>query len=139
MPAATPVTTPVPETTVATEPLELVQVPPLVVLPSEVVLPSHTDSVPEMAEGVVFTVTTAIDTQLDSAYEMIAVPAATPVTTPEASTVAFDKSLLDHAPPPVLFVSVVAAPVHTEKVPPIAAGEIFTVSSAVTKQPVETV
>ncbi len=55
-PAATPVTTPVPEATVANEGLLLVQVPPDGVLLRVVVVVTHTDVAPVMPVGVLLTV-----------------------------------------------------------------------------------
>jgi hypothetical protein len=48
-PAVTPVTTPVPDTTVATPALPLVQVPPTVALFNTVVKPEHTFAFPVFA------------------------------------------------------------------------------------------
>lgn len=62
------------------------------------------------------------------------VPLVTPVTAPEVPTVAFALLLLQ-VPPPVASVNVVAEPVHTDAVPPIAAGEVLMVTVAVTLQP----
>jgi hypothetical protein len=56
VPAATPITTPVPEPTVATPVLPLLQVPPLALLLNVVVLPMHTDAVPVIVAGTGFTV-----------------------------------------------------------------------------------
>ena len=50
---------------------------------------------------------------------MVVVPEATPVTTPEALTVAADVLLLLHTPPPVASLSVVVALAHTVVVPVI--------------------
>ena len=57
MPAATPVTTPVKEPTVAIEVLPLLQVPPVALSVSVVVVPIHRVAVPPIALGVRFTVT----------------------------------------------------------------------------------
>ena len=48
VPAATPVTTPVDDPTVAVAVLPLLQVPPVEVVVKVVVLPTHTDGVPEL-------------------------------------------------------------------------------------------
>ena len=53
---------------------------------------------------------------------MVAEPAVTPVTTPEASIVATPVALLLHVPPLVASASVVVADVHTVVVPVIDAG-----------------
>ena len=52
-----------------------------------------------------------------TAYDIVVVPEATPVTTPEALTVAADVLLLLHTPPPVASLIVVVAPGHTVVVP----------------------
>jgi hypothetical protein len=64
---------------------------------------------------------------------MVAVPAATPVTTPEALTVATAVLLEDQVPPTVTSVKVVVDPAQTVVVPAIAAttGLAFTVIEAV--------
>ena len=65
---------------------------------------------------------------------MVAVPAATPVTTP-AATVAMPLALVVHVPPDTLSDKVVVEPAQTEAVPVIAAGVkgiAFTVTTWVT-------
>ena len=65
---------------------------------------------------------------------MTAVPAVTPLTTPDAEpTVAFAEPDV-HVPPPEL-VSVVVAPAHTVGVPLLAPGGLLTVTESVEKQP----
>ena len=59
VPADTPVTTPVPGTTVTTVVVLLLHVPPPASL-NVVVDPTHTDAVPEIAEGNGFTVTVLV-------------------------------------------------------------------------------
>jgi len=44
--------------------------------------------------------------------------------------------LVDHVPPGAEFVSVVVCPTHTDNVPPIALGTVFTVTTAVEAHPV---
>ena len=63
VPAPTPVTTPVPDTTVAFAGLLLLHVPPLVALLSVVVVPIQADSVPLIAPGAAVTVTSYVATQ----------------------------------------------------------------------------
>ncbi len=63
VPALTPVTTPVPDTTVALAGLLLLHVPPLVALLSVVVVPIQADSVPPIAPGAAVTVTSRVATQ----------------------------------------------------------------------------
>src|ERR1700733_9623913 len=122
--AATPLTTPVEEPTVAVVRSLLLHVPPLVPLVKFVVEPTHTAAVPLIAAGTLLTVTAAVAIQpVDNAYVMVAVLAATPVTTPVAEpTVAVVTSLLLHVPPPVLLVKFVVKPIHTASVPVIPDG-----------------
>jgi hypothetical protein len=64
-------------------------------------------------------------------YVIVAFPAATPVTTPLASTVATAASLVDQTPPVVALAIVVVAPSQTIVLPVIAAttGVGFTVTT----------
>jgi hypothetical protein len=104
VPVATPVTTPV-ELTVALAVTELLQVPPLLASLSVVVPLTHTESapviVPASGKGltVIDLVATAVPQLEVTEYDIIAVPALTPVITPEASTVAIVLSLLLQVPP----------------------------------------
>ena len=67
----------------------------------------------------------------------MAVPAAAPVTTPDDElTLAVPEALLVHTPPVGDEDNVVVDPVHTESVPDIAEGVVFTVTALVAKQPV---
>lgn len=104
VPAETPVTTPA-FVTVATAGLLLAQVPPevgvrFVVAPTQIVLPPVM-----LTTGIAFTVTGAVaaDTQpvLVLVKVNVAVPAATPVTTPALVTVATAGLLLTQVPPVV--------------------------------------
>ena len=63
VPAVTPVTTPVLETTVAIELLLLLQSPPIVALFNAVVKPAQTAVVPVLAVDSVLTVKTFVDVQ----------------------------------------------------------------------------
>lgn len=68
---------------------------------------------------------------------MVAVPGATPVTTPVVkSTVAVPVALLTQVPPADASASVVVRPTHTVVVPVISAGSGLTVTTSVLKQPV---
>jgi hypothetical protein len=58
----------------------------------------------------------------------------TPVTTPEAFTVATLVLALLHVPVPVASLSVVVKPTHVDAIPVIAAGEVLTVTGIVVKQ-----
>jgi hypothetical protein len=76
--------------------------------------------------GAVFTVTTTVDASPQVlVYEMVAVPAATPVTVavePDPETLAVPVAVLVHVPVPDALVRVVVAPTHTDAVPVILAG-----------------
>ena len=63
------------------------------------------------------------------------VPADTPVTIPIELTVAVDILLLLHAPPPMLSLNVIIAPVHTMPGPEMADGNGFIVTPFVALQP----
>ena len=66
---------------------------------------------------------------------MLAVPAATPFTTPKPGpVVAIVTSLLFQAPPAGALVRVVVSPMHTAGLPAMASGGVFTVTVAVVKQ-----
>lgn len=68
---------------------------------------------------------------------MVAVPADTPVTFPNPSTVATEVELLLHEPPVVLQLNALAAPSQADSVPVMAAGFGLTVTDIVLKQPVD--
>ena len=74
---------------------------------------------------------------------MVAVPADTPFTLPDPSTVATPVAVLLHAPPEAVSLKPVAEPAHTVAVPVIvpADGNGFTVTTAVAAavQPLVTV
>jgi hypothetical protein len=138
VPAATPVTIPVPEPTVANEALLLLHV----LLPEPfvkvVVNPTHTFGVPLLAEGVGFTVD---ETVLMHPVAMVYVQTHTPFDTPVAipvvaPIVAIPVLLLLQVPPPVALAKVVVEPVHKVGVPVIAAGLALMVTTAVIMQPV---
>ena len=113
MPTATPVTTPVTGSTVARELLVLLQVPPLT-LSDKVIWcagPTHTLSLPVIvpAPGT-STVIAIVAEQPPALYDMVDVPAATPVTTPPADTVATVGVPELHVPPAVASVNAVVDP-----------------------------
>jgi hypothetical protein len=71
---------------------------------------------------------------------MLAVPTATPDTTPvETPIVATAGLLLAHVPPAVLLVSVVVLPTQVNKEPPIADGAVTNVSVTTAVQPEDVV
>lgn len=68
---------------------------------------------------------------------MVAVPSATPVTTPLAdATVATDVLLLLHVPPGVLLLRVVVVNAQRVSVPVMDGGALLTVTTSVAWQPV---
>jgi hypothetical protein len=136
VPATTPVTTPE-ELTVAIDAELLLHVPPLTLLVRDVAEPAQTVSVPAIAAGAAFTVTTFVRMHPEnSKYVIVAVPEDTPVTTPLVSpTVAIESLPLIQLPPVVVFVKVVVAPEHTVAVPPIVPGRASTVTTVVDLHP----
>lgn len=132
-PAATPVTVPVTEPTVATATVLLLHTPPVVAELSVVADPAHTLVVPVIAAGIALTVTVVVVLQPDVSVKVIeVVPAETPVTIPELLIVATAGVLLVHDSPPVdASLKPMVVPTHKEVVPVIASGNGFTVTEAV--------
>src|SRR4051812_22006419 len=104
MSADMPVTLPA-ASTVATSGLALVHVPPMVASDSVTVERLQNDNVPAIGAGCVFTVTMVTTPQLPIVYDIAEVPADTPVTFPDASTVATPGFRLAHVPPPIASVN----------------------------------
>jgi len=70
---------------------------------------------------------------------MVEVPDVTPLTTPVVEPmVATEVLVLLHVPPDVPSVNVVVLPAQTEVVPEIVAGTAFTVTTAIARQPPDT-
>lgn len=138
MPADTPVSTPVLAPIVATPVEPLVHVPPPVASVSVLVAPTQTVVPPLIAAGTAFIVAVAVARHpVANVYDIIEVPALTPVTMPVVEPMVATPVLpLVHMPPPVASVTVVVAPMHALNVPPIAAGLAFTVTTVVALQPV---
>jgi len=126
--------------TVAIVVLLLLHVPPPVRSPNGVVFPEHTDSVPVILCGPGFTVTVAVVAQpAVDVYVMIALPPgfAPPVKDPEVDPmVATVVLLLLHVPPDNGSPNGVVDPAHSDKVPVIAPGVGFTVTTVFIVQPV---
>jgi len=129
------------EPIVATEPLPLLHTPPLVASLSVVVDPVQTLMVPVIADtvgnGLTVTDEVTVVTQpkpLVTVYDIVAVPADTPLTMPVKPIVATEPSPLLHTPPLVASLSVVVEPAHTLMVPVIAdtVGNGLTVTTEVT-------
>jgi len=95
-------------------------------------LPVHT-ATPEPAEtsGVAFIVTTAVAVEKHVVYEIVAVPAVLPVTTPDVPMLATVGLLLLHVPPTVEFDRVEVAPAHKDIVPVIAADMLMLLQVAI--------
>ena len=138
VPADIPVAIPV-EPTVAIPVDTLLQTPPAVASVSVAVVPGHITGnpiiVPAAGSGltVTTTVAAAVPQLLLTVYEIVAVPAVTPVTTPEVPIVATPVGILLHAPPPAASVSAVVAVAHTIGVPVMipAEGMAITVTTVV--------
>jgi hypothetical protein len=137
VPAATPVTSPVEASTVATPVASLLHVPPATASLSVLVAPTQKVVVPIIANGVagdgltvIIWFTVLVPQLLVNEYCIVVPPAATPVTSPVVLTVAVAGVTLDQVPPLVASVNVVVAPTHTVAAPLIAA--IVGTSSIVT-------
>jgi hypothetical protein len=106
-----------------------------------VIEPAHTEVAPDMAVGVLLTVTGTVIRHpvVASVYVIAVTPAAIPPTTPEELIVATVVVLLLHVPPVVGSDKVIDAPSHTEDGPAIAPGKGFTVITVVAsgEQPFE--
>ena len=86
--------------------------------------------------GAGFTVTVVVLKQpVTNVYDITDVPGATPVTEPNASTVATAGSELLQVPPGVASAKAVDKPSHTLIVPVITSGKGLTVTGFVTEQP----
>ena len=126
VPAVKPVTNPVVALTVAMLVSLLVQDPPVMLEVNVVVPPTQISCVPLRvpADGGAVTVMVLVAVAFAQppvpflVYVMIAVPAATPLTTPvEAFTVAIPVALLDQLPPDTVEVNVVVPPTQIPCVP----------------------
>jgi hypothetical protein len=123
-PDATPVTKP-PELTEAIAALLVVHEPPAIASESSDELPGQTIVVPVITPGsgnvemVTNVVAAATPQVVVTVYEIIDVPFATPVTTPDVLIVATDVVTLLHTPPVTRSVSVVVEPGHVVVVPEI--------------------
>lgn len=112
-------------------------VPPDGPLVRLVAKPAHTVSEPLIGVGLAFTFSGQVAIQLvGSIYDIITEPAAIPVTTPLASTVATAVLLLTHVPPGVALFSTVIAPSHTFIRPVMGEGSGLTVKLCERIQPV---
>jgi hypothetical protein len=135
VPGNTPVIIPV-DPPIVTVPVILLQVPPGDVSLKLVVKPTHVFRFPVIAPGKALTVTVASAAQpVGNEYEIVAVPADMPVTTPVVPVVAIVVALLLHTPPPEGSLKVVVNPGQTVMTPFIGNGPRLTVTDIVVKQP----
>lgn len=138
MPAATPLTTPAPET-VATDVLLLLQVPGPALLLKVVVRPAQVTVLPVIAPGEGLTVMAALTVQLPvTVYKMFAVPGIIPLTIPKkGSTVATEVLLLLHTPLPTELLRLERTPTHTFVDPYMGEGAGYTVIFFAAPHPVD--
>ena len=137
MPAATPVTIP-PSVTVAIPVEPLVQVPPVTDSTSVVVDAEQKITGIEgvMTDGVPATLTISVTVQLPKVYDIIAILAATPLTTPPDDTVAMPVALLLQVPPEVASVNDSVVPLQiVADDGEIAPGPEVTTTDSIAKQP----
>jgi len=134
VPGVTPVTTPATASTVAIPVLPELHKPPLTASANVAEDATHTLPGPEIgATGL--TVTTSVTWQLPITYVIAAVPADSPVTLPEASTVAIVPEVAQ-LPPVVTSLSAIEEPRQTADTPVIADGVKLTVIAVEYVQPV---
>jgi hypothetical protein len=132
VPPDAPYSTPDPEI-VPTAGVLLLHTPPAEALLRVVVWNSHTVVAPVIGDGSPFTVTTAVAIQpVGAVYVIVAVPVVVPaVQVPPEVIVAVPVALLLQVPPGVALLSVADWPTHSDIVPVIADGSVFTVSDFV--------
>ena len=104
-----------------------------------IVDPSQTNDAPVITAGRAFTVTTCVEKHpvAVTIYDTVDIPVLKPAKTPVPELIVpiakFDE---DHVPDGVLLLNVIEEPSHTKNgAPPIAAGLVFTVTTAVLKHP----
>jgi uncharacterized MnhB-related membrane protein len=104
----------------------LVQEPPETVLPSVIDELTHTEEapviVPAFGNGliVIFFVTLAVPQLFVTVYEIVAVPAANPFTSPDVPIEAIVGALLVHEPPATALLKLRTDPTHTVDAPLMA-------------------
>jgi hypothetical protein len=135
LPFDTPDTIPVPDI-VAIDTSLLDHVPPAGVDVCDIVDPTHNADAPVIVVGKALTVSTELIKHPDgTVYIIVDVPAATEVAIPvPASIVAVAVLELVQLPPAVPLASAVVLAGHIDKVPDIANGRAFTVTTAVVIQ-----
>jgi hypothetical protein len=128
VPVEPPVTTP-DVLTEATDGAELLHTPPVIELLKAVVAPGHIMSVPVIVPAdaveltVIMRVALAVPQLPVTVYDIVVVPDATPVTTPDALTVATDAEEELHTPPPAVLARAVVDPAQTVAVPVMVPAE----------------
>jgi len=136
VPAATPLTRPLPLTP-AVVPALLPQVPEGVAEVKEAVPPTQRLPVPVIGSGEAITVIVLVTVQpVPREYVMVAAPGVMPVTPPLSEPMAAVPLLLLHMPPGTVLVRVTVNPTHTFGEPLIAPGEVLTVTCVLLWQPV---
>jgi hypothetical protein len=99
---------------------------------SVVAEPTHTLKIPVMSDGKGFTVKASIEGLHDAVvYDIVVVPAATPVSIPAVSTVAIAGSPLVHTPPGTAFPSAKVLLSQITAGPVIEVPAVFTVTTLV--------
>ena len=108
--------------------LLLIHVPPMVLLDNVIFCPTHTSLAPEIAPGVVFTVTFAVVAHpVGNVYVIAVTPIATPPSVPDVEPIVAILLLpLLQTPPPVALNNEDVAPTQTVVGPVIPAGNGFT-------------
>jgi hypothetical protein len=140
LPFVIPVTVPV-DPTVANDVLPLVHTPPLVLSLNVTVDPAQTLNIPPMFDGSEFTVIVGVTLQpVLKVYEIIEVPADTPLTIPELEPIVATAVVpLVQVPPVERSDNGVVAPLQTLCEPDVGNGRGFTVTTVVVVQPVGSV
>ena len=96
----------------------------------------HRVAGPPIGEGVGLTVMIFVAVQPETVYDIVVVPAVTPVTMPEPLMIAVAVALLVHVPDGVLSLRVMVEPVQAKEGPVIIAGAEITDTVVVTMHPV---
>jgi hypothetical protein len=131
VPGATPVNIPT-ALIVAAAVLPLIHVPPPVGAMTVASDPTHTVLLPVKGAGNGFTVIIVVILHVvGSVYVIVAVPADTPVTSPEEAPTDTEPLALLHVPPVVGSERVIDDATHTDELPVIAAGRALTVTIVV--------
>jgi hypothetical protein len=133
VPAAAPITRPLPGVMVAMDGLLLLHNPPEVTSDIVVDVPTHMPDTPVITAGLEFTVTCCEVAQLPGiVYTIVELPAEMPVSKPDAEPiVATPVEPLVHVPPLKPSVSVVLPPIQIANDPLIGVGLWFTVTGTV--------